>query len=137
MCSAGNRFGPISDHLVCFAYLWLTESCDNHGFRILRSLSCCCRAAAPSVGPAIISAGSPHLDHESIALHQVARGRDQELISEDKRHHVTVNRTHGADTENAGIGIVISNASAGAYHRIISMDPSGAAAQTGMIREFV
>jgi hypothetical protein len=52
-----------------------------------------------------------------------------------------VNRTHGVDTENAGIGIVISNVneshSAGAYHRIISVDPSGAAAQTGMIREFV
>ena len=70
-------------------------------------------------------------------------------LSGHERHHVVIPRKRHAggggsaeaDTDAAGIGVVISNAldhptySAG-YHVIVSIDATGSAAQTGKIRKF-
>jgi hypothetical protein len=81
---------------------------------------------------------SPRDDHPSIAS----------LGGHERQHYVVIPRKVHAggggnketDTD-AGIGVVISNVFdhphySGMYHMIISLDPSGPAAQTGMIGEF-
>ena len=81
---------------------------------------------------------SPRDDHPSIA--SLGGDERQHYVVIPRKLHAGAGGNKDADTY-AGIGVVISIVFdhphySGMYHMIISLDPSGPAAQTGMIREF-